>query len=161
MTMDPVTMRLRHWALFAWALLLASALGAVTMAGLPAIQERVLQVYDRFAPVVTMDVAKIMWRDEDAALVKMAGDKHRACKYLYIRAYARERDGALRDNVHTWRDDQAEDGSTKPAEERIDIGIWRVDGIRGASAVVFFVSHDCGGRLVLTQMADIALTEAP
>lgn len=110
-------------------------------------------LYDDVRPVVTMS-GTLVSRDADSALIDIAGEKHRSCQFLSIRAYSM-RDGTLMD-ANIERVDRPQDGHTKPVG-RYDIGRWRVWPVKHAVGVKVYVKHSCDGRLVLTKISEVAL----
>jgi hypothetical protein len=111
------------------------------------------RLYDHLSPVVSME-GDVVARAPDSVDIHLAGVKHRQCKYIGIRAYARTTK-ALAD-VNAIRIDMPADGSTKPVDH-IDAGVWRVWPIASASEVLMYVQHDCNGRVVVTQIAEVKL----
>lgn len=116
---------------------------------------KLLEVYDDHYPVVEMH-GTIVSADEGQVIVHMAGRKLRSCKYLSLAGYWRMGDGELKD-ANEDRIDVLRDGTTRPLGA-FDIGVWRIWPRRpGSVAVVVYVSHNCGGRLVVTKIADEVL----
>lgn len=109
--------------------------------------------YDDFRPVVSM-TGKIVDTKPGEISIFISGEKHRACQYLAIRAYA-EHDGLLTD-VNIERIDRPQDGHTKPPGA-YRIGTWRVWPTTGAKSVKVYVQHSCDGRLVSTKIAHVDL----
>jgi hypothetical protein len=112
--------------------------------------------YDSLFPVVTGQ-ARIVGRESetDAVLLKLDGEKMRACKYVGIDAYNVHADGRSSD-AHIARIDRPYTGNTKPVG-MIDMGVWRVWPIAGAKYISIVTQHNCGGRDVLTELARVEL----
>ena len=114
-----------------------------------------LAYYDELRPVVRMS-GQLVDADHEQVVLRISGDKLRSCQYLSIAGYWRMRDGTLRD-ANERRIDQEQAGDTKPVG-RYDIGEWRLwPREAGSVAAVCYVSHNCGGRLIVSKIADVEL----
>lgn len=122
------------------------------------VQEGVLALWDQLSPVVRME-GRLVSHDETQALLHITGEKRRACIYLGINGYSRAPDGAWHDTA-AQRVDAPADGRSKPVG-LYDIGFWRVVLKPGATTVRVAVQHDCGGRIVTTVIAEVALPPKP
>ena len=135
-----------------WTILLAVAFGCVMSALVDGMS--LAPVYDQLRPVVTMQ-GEIVARTPDSVTVHMWGSKNRECRYIGIQAFSHLA-GGLRQDTNIERVDQHTNGRTKPAGV-YDIGTWRIHPITGAQAASVYVQHDCDGRVVLTEVAEVSL----
>ena len=112
--------------------------------------------YDEARPVVRMS-GQLVVADGEQVVLRIGGEKLRACQYLSIAGYWRMRDGTLRD-ANERRVDQEQQGDTKPPG-RYDIGEWRLwPRESGAVAAVCYASHNCNGRLIVSKIADVEIS---
>lgn len=114
-----------------------------------------LDVYDAHRPVAMISTASVVAREADAVMVEMTVRKLRDCTYIRMQAFGSSKGGALSD-AYMRRIDRPEDGSTKPMGE-FSIGTWRIWPVGGASSVIVYAQHDCGGRIVQTRLAQVAI----
>lgn len=113
-----------------------------------------LGLYDKAFPVVTMH-GDLVKADPSEVVIRISGIKHRACTYLRLQALVRDAHGSMSD-AYIQRSDQAENGDTK-APGRYYLGEWRIWPRGQAVAVLVNSNHLCGDRLVVTQIAEVAL----
>lgn len=115
--------------------------------------DQLYSIYDDLFPVVEM-TGHLVSQEEGAAVVTASGEKKRSCQYITLHAYARRADVLY--DINAERVDKPADGHTKPVG-KASIGHWRVWPLYGSDAVVLAVKHSCGGRLVVSKIADIPL----
>ena len=116
-----------------------------------------MSIYDSLSPVVVME-GKLIKRDVDSVVVHVSGTKLRSCQFLQIDSYSVDATGRMRDANETRIDGMDYDGASKPVGE-YDLGMWRIYPLgTKATGVQMYVEHSCAGRIVLTKIADINLT---
>lgn len=110
----------------------------------------------KLRPVVSMN-GELQARTTDGVLIRIYGEKLRGveCKYLDIQAFG-DRIIGMPIDLHIKRVDMPSDGKTKPAGS-YDIGTWNVHPTATVSVVRVYVSHDCEGSKVATQIAKVML----
>lgn len=111
------------------------------------------QLYDDTHPVVAM-TGKLISRAEGKVIIHVKGVKLRQCRFITLNAYA-VKDGEYSD-VYRDRINGVENGVTKQVGV-YDLGQWALWPVVGAEKVVMRVTHDCGGRLLSAEIADVAL----
>ena len=110
--------------------------------------------YDALRPVVKISGERV-GADDNAVLIHMVGDKLRDCNYLRVTAFTADGSGRMRD-AYINREARRETGETKPRGS-FDFGTWRLWPTDGALRAIVYISHQCGGRIVRTKIADVAL----
>lgn len=129
--------------------------GLVAGQSFQSIKLSVLSVYDSIYPVTEMN-GNLVHRDGDSAWIRIAGTKTgRDCVFLSIQAYGTDDIGVRRDAMLE-RIDGVVDGHSKPPGE-YDLGIWRIWTLGLSTGAEVWVSHDCDGRRVVTQIAKVQL----
>ena len=140
----------------AWAVGLV--MGAVLAASSGWISDQAMTYYDDQHPVWTDVEAKLESRDDEAAVVKMSGTRHRdkECRILRMDAQTRhERDGLIYAGIK--RLDAPYSGQSRPAGRQL-IGVFEVRPVRpGAMSVLFTTQHECSGRVVFGKLAEVKL----
>ena len=111
------------------------------------------QWYDDTHPVVVM-TGRLVSRTESTAVIHVRGVKLRQCRFVSLHAYA-SKGGELTD-AYKERLGKIEDGSTKQIGAH-DLGRWEIWPISGADRVIMTVLHDCAGRLMSAEIADVAI----
>lgn len=109
--------------------------------------------YDDTHPVVVMS-GTLVSRTGSSATIHIKGVKLRACRFVSLHAYT-EFDGELID-AYKERIGRLEDGSTKQVGMH-DLGNWLIWPIGNADKIVMTVMHDCQGRLIAAQIAEVAI----
>ena len=109
--------------------------------------------YDDTHPVVIM-TGTMVSRTGSSATIHIKGEKLRQCRFVSLHAYT-EKDGDLID-VYKERIGRIEDGSNKQVG-RHDLGNWLIWPIGDADKIVMTVMHDCQGRLIAAQIAEVAI----
>lgn len=115
--------------------------------------DQLYALYDGLYPVVEM-TGQLVSQEDGAAIVTATGTKKRACTYITLHAYARRND--VLHGINATRVDRPADGHTNPVG-KASIGYWRVWPLHDSDAVVLAVKYSCGGRLVVSRIADIPL----
>lgn len=115
--------------------------------------ESLLKFYDEINPVVRMR-GEIVQRDADAVFVRIWGEKRRACRYASLQTFGVDERGEMHFVMNQYIGSGTK--GTLPVGD-VDLGIWRLWPTAGAVAVRAYAGHDCGGRLVITQIAEVAL----
>jgi hypothetical protein len=121
----------------------------------PAIQSG-LEAFDQANPVVVMR-ATLEQSDADQIVIRLAGEKRRDCQYLSMQAYTRMRGSDLLRDAYMQRIDTPETGVTRPIGVYESFGTWRIWPRNEATAVAVYAQHSCGGRLVISRVADLIL----
>lgn len=111
-------------------------------------------IYDALVPVVRMQ-GELVSKTEDSVVVHIWGSKSRECKYLGLQAFSTGPNGNRRD-ANITRLDMPSAGATKPKGE-FDIGNWKLWPVTGAVSVQVYVQHDCDGRILNAQIAEVVL----
>lgn len=114
----------------------------------------VRDAYDRGHPVVVAE-GVLFERDADSVTLAISGEKHRDCEYVAIAGYTIGSDGLLR-STYIQRVDQPSIGATRPVG-RQSFGLWRLWPTDRSVRAEVWISHQCGGRLVRTKVAEVAL----
>lgn len=109
--------------------------------------------YDDTHPVVVMS-GTLVARTGSSATIHIKGEKLRQCRFVSLHAYT-EKNGELID-AYKERIGRAEDGSTKLVGKH-DLGHWLIWPIGDADKVLMTVMHDCAGRLIAAQIAEVAI----
>lgn len=109
--------------------------------------------YDDTHPVVIM-TGTLVSRTGSSATIHIKGEKLRQCRFVSLHAYT-EKDGDLID-AYKERIGRSEDGSNKQVGKH-DLGNWLIWPIGNADKVVMTVMHDCQGRLIAAQIAEVPL----
>ena len=109
--------------------------------------------YDDTHPVVIM-TGTLVARTGSSATIHIKGEKLRQCRFVSLHAYT-EKDGDLID-AYKERIGRIEDGSSKHVGKH-DLGNWLIWPIGDADKVVMTVMHDCQGRLIAAQIAEVAI----
>jgi len=104
-------------------------------------------------PVVKMQ-GEILARTSDTVTIHMWGEKIRACTFVKLNAFTIV-DKVMRD-ANMLRVDPAPAQGNRPLGS-FDMGEWMIWPTAGASKVTVFVQHDCAGRIVLTNIAEVDL----
>ena len=109
--------------------------------------------YDDTHPVVIMH-GTLVARTGSSATIHIKGVKLRQCRFVSLHAYT-EKNGELID-AYKERLGRMEDGSTKQVGSH-DLGNWLIWPTNNADKVVMTVMHDCQGRLIAAQIAEVAI----
>lgn len=109
--------------------------------------------YDDTHPVVVM-AGTLIARTGSSATIHIKGEKLRQCRFVSLHAYT-EKDGDLID-AYKERIGRIEDGSSKQVGKH-DLGNWLIWPIGDADKIVMTVMHDCQGRLIAAQIAEVAI----
>jgi hypothetical protein len=151
----------KAWSLrWSWigSILVGAAIAPAALESVNYVVGRYLKQYDIDNPIVSMS-GRLVDANPDEVLVNIAGtksaDRADECSFVRVQAYTKDAAGVLRD-AYIKRVDMQEDGHTKPAGA-FDIGVWRIWPRGDAVAVLVFALHDCGGRNVRTNIAEVAL----
>jgi hypothetical protein len=113
------------------------------------------ETYDDSHPVIEA-AGHIVERDADSVTVEIVGTKLRDCTYVANTGYTLGADGILR-STYIARTDQPPTGATRPVGAQ-HFGRWRLWPTNGAISASIWVTHQCEGRLVRTQLADVRLS---
>jgi len=109
--------------------------------------------YDDTHPVVVM-TGTLVSRTGSSATIHIKGEKLRQCRFVSLHAYT-EKDGELID-AYKERLGRIEDGSSKQVGKH-DLGNWLVWPTNNADKIVMTVMHDCQGRLIAAQIAEVPI----
>lgn len=122
----------------------------------PAVQGA-MDAYDRGNPVLIAKATVVESSAEDV-VVHLSGEKRRDCQYISLQAYTR---AAAADGMwfeaYMRRVDKPESGVTRPLGEYATFGLWRIWPRGQAGVVAIYAQHACGGRLVLSKLAEVML----
>jgi phosphoribosyl-AMP cyclohydrolase len=135
-----------------WTVLLAAMAGFFMAPLGDSWWRHVLDGYDERNPVVRMS-GTLVKQDAESVWIEVVGEKLRACRYIRLQPYTRQKSGVLTD-AYARRDGVPERGDTKPPGV-YSIGTWRVWPRGEAVAVLMYVLHDCDGRVVTTKVAEV------
>lgn len=138
-----------------FTIIVGMGLGALLVPVGTSLTDWMADQYDRTFPVVVMTGALLSMSDNEA-IVSLQGRKLRECAYIRTRAYAMDGDGDMHD-TYIARVDMPETGETRPVGS-FQSGVWRVWPLPNSRAIVIYMNHLCGSRLVVTRGADIDLT---
>lgn len=111
-------------------------------------------LYDWARPVVSMQ-GEIVARDQSSVTLRIWGKKTRECQFLAMQSFSITADG-VRHDTRLERIDMDNQNRTRPAGI-YDLGLWRIEPVNGASAVAIYIQHNCGGRMLLTRVAQVSL----
>ncbi len=111
------------------------------------------KLYDELFPVVEMQ-GEVVDRKDDAVFVRVSGEKRRSCRYANLQTFGVDSRGEMH-----FVSAQYIGAATKGTLPRgnFDLGTWRLWPTTGAVMVRMYASHDCGGRLVTTKIAEVLL----
>jgi hypothetical protein len=137
------------------------AVGALTALILPVAVESVRDEYDRSHPVWVAERTTLVKRDGGTATIRIVGEKRRDCDLLRTWAQATYIDQPATDAI-VQRPSGRTVGYINRPLGRQDLGEFIVAPIPFESAgLVVHVEHDCGGRVVVSDLGRIRFAEAP
>ena len=113
-----------------------------------------LRTFDDRYPVVT-GTLRLVSADEKRVLLSFSLQKHRDCEYVRMIAYT-QNDWNVRSDARIRRVDSEEVGYSRPPGN-YDLGLWEVVPRDAATSVHVEALHECGGRLVKSDLGDIRL----
>ena len=125
----------------------------------PAVQG-MLDMFDQQNPVVVVRATVLSVTAEDI-VVRLSGEKRRDCQYIGLQAYTRAKGARTLADAYIRRLDMPETGITRPIGTFASMGEWRIWPRADAGVVLIYAQHSCGGRLVISKIADIMLPERP
>lgn len=109
--------------------------------------------YDDTHPVVVMS-GVLVSKTKVEATIHVGGEKLRDCRFVSLHAYSRK--GGTLTDAYKERINLLEDSSSKPKGTH-DLGRYRIWPLLGADTVIMRVLHDCDGRFITTQIAEVKL----
>ena len=142
-----------------WSTLAGVILGGSVVLMMPAFIGPLRDAYDAYFPVVRMTGA-LHEKTDSYVVLHITGEKVRGeeCRQLAVFGYSIDAAGRLHDAV-AQRIDPVQAGRVRD-KGYYDIGLWKVQPIYPNSvAVKVVVQHDCVGRVVLSTLAETALSK--
>ena len=109
--------------------------------------------YDRTHPVVRMS-GTLVARTGSSVTIRVKGEKLRQCRFVSLHVHT-VKNGEYID-AYKERVGLIEDGSTKQVGKH-DLGNWLIWPINDADTVTMTVLHECSGRLITAQIAEVAI----
>lgn len=109
--------------------------------------------YDKTHPVVKM-TGTLVSRTGSSVTIHVKGEKLRQCRFVSLHVHA-VKDGESID-AYKERLGRIEDGSSKQVGKH-DLGQWLIWPINDADTVTMTVMHDCDGRLLSAQIAEVPI----
>lgn len=112
--------------------------------------------YQENSSVVTMS-GKIVAQTPVYVDIHITGEKLRTCSYIRMFSMTLGPNGLSEARLESV--DKPSRGTTKPVG-KLDLGIWRVSPVSGATKASIYVQHDCDSTVVISKVAEVDLTKA-